>query len=697
MAFPEDDLEERSVPTAIVRLRRELADSQQSAQRSRLDAAALRRQNSALVALARSEAVDSGDLTRAFREITEAAADSLGVERVGIWLFDAEHTALRNQDLYEATPDRHSHGNELKAAEYPRYFAALSDQRALAAHDALDDPRTSEFRAAYLEPLGIRSMMDAPVVMGQRLVGVICHEHVGPPRDWTFQEQLFAGSMSDFIASAIRAHERRLAEQKVADSHEQLAAAQRLAMLGSWEEDLVSGDLQWSAELYRILGFEPGAFVPVRESFFARIPALERPAIEHRIRVMLARADAFEIDHAIELPGGAVRFLAAQGRIERGVDGRPRRLVGTAQDVTERKREVVLRESRADALERLARGAPLHEILEALMLSVERLDPRMLCSILLLDGDKRLRLGAAPSLPAAYNAAIDGTKIGPHVGSCGASAALGQLVIVEDVETHPNWAGFREAAAAAGLRACWSEPIRSSVGEILGTFAIYYRQPRAPDDAALEIIASTAPTASMVVERRRAEEQRQMLMRELDHRVKNTLASVLAIAEQTAAKATNVETLATSLIARIRAMAIAHELLADSRWKGAELREALARILGPYSNSGKRLRLDGGEVILPLPVAPALCMVLHELATNAARHGALSVPDGRVEVAWSTAGGRLRLQWSEHGGPPVTPPKLRGFGTRLIEEMLSYQANGSSDLRYDPGGVRCAIEVDLAP
>jgi two-component sensor histidine kinase len=694
---PEDPSGGEAVPTAIVRLRRQLASSQRSVERSRRSAAQLRRQNRALAALARSAAIDQGDLPVAFAEITEAASRTLGVERVGIWLFDAERTALHSEDLYEATPATHSRGTELTAADYPRYFAALRDQRALAVQDALRDPRTAEFADSYLVPCRIASMMDAPVMMGQRMIGVICHEHVGSPRHWSLQEQMFAGSMSDFVSIAIRARERRHVEQRIADSEHQLAAAQRLAKLGSWEEDLATRRLRWSDELYRIMGFEPGAFVPRADSFLARVVAADRAATAQRIDAMLARADSFEIDFAIELPGGAVRFVAAQGRVERDEEGRSKRLVGTAQDVTDRKRTAILRESRAEAFEQLARGAPLRDVLETLLRGVERLDPRMLCSILLLGVDRRLRLGAAPSLPATYNAAIDGVKIGPQVGSCGAAAATGARVVVTDVTVHPNWIGFRDAAAAAGLRACWSEPIRSSVGDVIGTFAIYYREPRAPDDAALEIIASTAPAAAMVIERRTAEERQQLLMRELDHRVKNTLANVLAIAEQTAAESTSIESLARSLGERIRAMAIAHELLAGSRWEGAELREMIARILGPHAKRGDdRVRLEGDEVILPVALAPTMCMVLHELATNAARHGALSMAGGCVTVGWSVRGHLLALDWTERGGPPVAPPSHRGFGTRLIEQMLAYQSRGASELSYDPAGVRCRIEVSLA-
>jgi PAS domain S-box-containing protein len=134
-----------------------------------------------------------------------------------------------------------------------------------------------------------------------------------------------------------------------------------------------------------------------------------------------------------------------------------------------------------EVLERIAEGAPLGEVLERLVLLVERQASGMACSIVLLDREKRrIRHGAAPSLPEEYNWAINGVEIGPAAGSCGTAAYLGQRVIVEDIDTHPYWAPFKHLALVHGLRACWSSPIFSPTREVLGTFAMYYREPRGP-------------------------------------------------------------------------------------------------------------------------------------------------------------------------------------------------------------------------
>ena len=179
--------------------------------------------------------------------------------------------------------------------------------------------------------------------------------------------------------------------------------------------------------------------------------------------------------------------------------------IGT--DITRRKRAELLQKGRSKVLERLAAGAPLEEVLTLLVSATEEVEPEMVCSVLLLDkAGKRLRHSAGPSLPDFYNAAIDGLEIGPAEGSCSAAAYTGERVVVADVMTHPYWAKFRKLAKKANLRACWSQPILSAAGEVLGTFAIYYSQPREPDPSDLELIEDAAHLAGIAIERRRAEE-----------------------------------------------------------------------------------------------------------------------------------------------------------------------------------------------
>ena len=166
-----------------------------------------------------------------------------------------------------------------------------------------------------------------------------------------------------------------------------------------------------------------------------------------------------------------------------------------------------VRRSRTSALERLAAGASLDEVLEALVRSAEEGNPDLLCSILLLDTEAGcLRHGIAPSLPPFFIEAIDGQRVGPDAAACGAAAHTAQRVIVEDVMSHPSCAPYRSVAARAGIRACWSVPILDRDNTVLGTFASYYSEPRVPDEMDLEFIHGAAYLAGIAIEHKRTEE-----------------------------------------------------------------------------------------------------------------------------------------------------------------------------------------------
>jgi GAF domain-containing protein len=144
-----------------------------------------------------------GDTNTTVRRVNEAGSATLEVQRMSVWFCDAEHTRLSCVDLFERNTARHTSGTELLAREHGAYFRALRGERTIAAHDARSDPRTSCFTKGYLEPLGITSLLDVPIWLGHKMVGVVCHEHVGPRRMWTKDDETFAYLMSHFVALAL--------------------------------------------------------------------------------------------------------------------------------------------------------------------------------------------------------------------------------------------------------------------------------------------------------------------------------------------------------------------------------------------------------------------------------------------------------------------------------------------------------------
>jgi GAF domain-containing protein len=174
-------------------------------------------------------------------------------------------------------------------------------------------------------------------------------------------------------------------------------------------------------------------------------------------------------------------------------------------DITAQKNEAAFQAGQKKVLEMIAANAPLREILTSLVLLIEAQSPEMLCSVLLLsaDGDHVVH-GAAPSLPEQFVKAIDGGPIGPKSGSCGTAMYRGKPVIVTDIFESPLWDDYRDLATAAGLRACWSTPILSARGKVLGSFAMYYRQPQAPTGAEARLTEVATHLAGIAIEHQAA-------------------------------------------------------------------------------------------------------------------------------------------------------------------------------------------------
>ncbi|MCH7550590.1 MAG: PAS-domain containing protein [Proteobacteria bacterium] len=192
-------------------------------------------------------------------------------------------------------------------------------------------------------------------------------------------------------------------------------------------------------------------------------------------------------------------------------------------DITDRKRAEALQLGRNEVLERLATGGSLEEILSLLITTAEEINPDMRGSVLLLDDDgKHLRHGAAPNLPDFYNEAVDGIAVAEGSGCCGTAAFSGEVVIVEDVKNHPYWEAFKEIVAKANLRACWSQPIFSAGGDVLGTFAMYYGEPRKPSPSDLEIIETSARLAAIAIERKQIEDA----LRQSEERLRGAIGSL---------------------------------------------------------------------------------------------------------------------------------------------------------------------------
>ncbi|MGI8905255.1 MAG: ATP-binding protein [Candidatus Sumerlaeaceae bacterium] len=242
------------------RLEKEGAERSRAEQSMRNSERRLRQQNSTLVELARNEATNSTgtDALPGLQRMLEATAETLGVARTSLWLFNESRTQIRCVDLYELKPARHLAAMELAATDFPRYFEAVEEDRIMAADDAIADPRTSEFAESYLRPHGITSMLDVPVRAAGRVIGVLCNEHCGEMRVWQLDEQNFCKAVADLAALALESAEKQRAQQEL-----QISERYYRSLIENTSDMIIiidaDGTMRYlSPSYHRILGYQPG-------------------------------------------------------------------------------------------------------------------------------------------------------------------------------------------------------------------------------------------------------------------------------------------------------------------------------------------------------------------------------------------------------------------------------------------------------
>lgn len=367
--------------------------------------------------------------------------------------------------------------------------------------------------------------------------------------------------------------ERQRAEAALLRSEAYLAEAQRVSHTGSFGWDVSSGQIFWSEETFRILEYDR-TIHPTVELVFQRTHPEDRALLQQALDRAIQERTAFDFGHRLLMPDGSTKYLRVVGHPAIAESG-DLKFVGAITDVTERKRAEALREGESRILEMIARDAPLSEILENLVRVVEAQYAGLLCSVLLLDEDGQHAChGAASSLPESYTKAIDGLRIGPNAGSCGTAMYRREPVFVADILQDPLWEPYRGLAEPYGLRACWSTPILAHSGKALGSFAMYYREPRSPSPAETRALGMATHLAGIAIERKLAREERERLRQaqaDLAH-----INRVTTMGELTASLAHEIKQPITAAVTNARTCL---------RWLGrdapdvSEAREAASRIV----------------------------------------------------------------------------------------------------------------------
>ena len=301
--------------------------------------------------------------------------------------------------------------------------------------------------------------------------------------------------------------ELKLSEDNFSQSKNQLLNVINGAKLGYWDWEYKTGKQVVNHEWLSILGLSQKDITNHIKDWEALIHPDDKAFMQETVQKHIQSGTNYIAEFRMKHTNGNWVWIQGSGSVIEydKITQEPLRLCGTHQDITERKLAELREKSRSHILELITSDESLPVILEAIVTGVETGNSAMICSILLLDDTgKHLRLGAAPSLPESYNVAIDGIEIGDNVGSCGTAAFLNERVIVEDIQSHPYWTAHKSLAKEANLRSCWSEPIRSTQGEVLGTFAIYHHDVARPTAAHFALIEQSSSIASIVIEKVKA-------------------------------------------------------------------------------------------------------------------------------------------------------------------------------------------------
>ncbi len=469
------------------------------------------------------------------------------------------------------------------------------------------------------------------------------------------------GRIRALVPSAIDIDDRERATAELRESAERLRLALEAGRLGSWDLDLERGVCIYSERTCDMFGVT-SPVIDRREEFRRLLHPEDRDRVFEAMRRLIEDDEPYQIEFRIMRPDGGMRWISSQGLVQRDEGGRPLRVIGVHRDISVRREREEELQHNIELLRIIGETTPDLIVVKDAQARFLFVNPAM-ASLL---GRRGAELVGATSLDGA----IDEEEAAALHAADLRIMRDGQSQTIEERVTGPD--GTKRIYLST------KTPMRDREGEVVGVVSV----------------------STDITDRKRAEERQALMVRELHHRVKNSLATVQAIANSTARTAVDIDSFREAFNDRVIALARTHTLLAENSWGVIPLRELLDAELDPYGNGdGLRVAMTGPDVALPSDVALSLGMAVHELTTNALKYGSLSSPTGSIAVRWDieSEGGRrrLRFHWTERGGPPVKKPRRQGFGSRLLRHMLAGQFNGDVQMEFDPEGLRFSLLVPL--
>lgn len=300
-----------------------------------------------------------------------------------------------------------------------------------------------------------------------------------------------------------------------------------------WIWDMATNTAHWSPSLFQLLSAQPDADRPGLQSLLELIHPDDLSRVRKLIKEQGNVAKPFRIELRFRKKNGEVLWMDCIGETFLDGNEQPTRVVGFHLDITERKSAELLNSNAAAALTLIARGAPEQEVFARLVEAIERHNPAIRASVMLLDDGKQfLHVACAPSLPEFYRQAIDGMEIGPKAATFAAAAYSGVRAIAENISTHPDWRDYRELALRANLVACWSEPIFSPKKQLVGSFALYYHERRAPLAMELKLVQAAAQLAGLAIDRSQSARREKQMTQDLEKKLAKRSAQLRSVNRQ---------------------------------------------------------------------------------------------------------------------------------------------------------------------
>ncbi|HEY1364671.1 MAG TPA: GAF domain-containing protein [Xanthobacteraceae bacterium] len=484
-------------------------------------------------------------------------------------------------------------------------------------------------------------------------------------------------------------------------SLEAFCAAFDAGRLGLWSWDLRSHRLSWSTDLKDVHGYREGSPWGTFSLAPDDIPAGGGAGLLGAMRETLQTLSPLRIEYRLPTPSGLdERWL--ETTITVIVDGGlPAQMLGMCREITERlrvNREVRIRARQQEALARLGERAltegDLQKFFNEVVATVgEMLDTEFVKILELVPGDAELLLRAG----MGWQQGLVGTATVStgRDSQAGYTLASGRPVVSEDLAAETRFSD-QPLLHTHGLVGGITTPIAGRDGRAYGVLGAHSAKRRKYHDYDVSFVEAVANVIAGGIQRQQLDQRHELMIRELRHRSGNLFSQLLALFSQTAKSSRSVADLVAKYEARVLALANAHRLVTEGGWKSASLNELLTTLLAPFLD---RIELGGPNVFLEPDATFALSMAVHELLTNATKHGSLTTAGGRIELGWSVArtqqGLTLLFDWKEKGGPSPRRSRRPGFGSRLINMVIERQLNGRVQQAFTPQGVEVRLIVPL--